>query len=59
MAAKTTDLETEVENITGLSIAVVERKFGIAGLDHVLKAVESRRKTLIYEADKERTSAPK
>lgn len=57
--AEKTDLETEVENITGLAIVTVERKFGIAGLDHVLKAVESRRKTLIYEADKERTSAPR
>ena len=54
-----TDLENKVENIIGLAIVTVEREFGIAGLDHVLKAVEERRKTLLYEANKERTWAPK
>ncbi len=54
-----TDVEAEVENIIGLAIVTVERKYGIEGLDHVLKSVESRRKTMIYEANQERTWAPK
>lgn len=54
-----TNLEDGVENIIGLAIVTVEREFGIAGLDHVLKAVEERRKTLLYEANKERTWEPK
>jgi hypothetical protein len=53
------DLENKVENIIGLAIVTVEKDFGIAGLDHVLKAVEERRKTLLYEANKERNWAPK
>ena len=53
------DVETQVENIIGLAILTVEREFGIAGLDHVIKSTESRRKTLIYEADRERTSTQK
>lgn len=52
-----TDLENKVENIIGLAIVTVEREFGIAGLDHVLAAVEERRKTLLYDAQKERDSA--
>jgi ribosomal 50S subunit-recycling heat shock protein len=49
----------DIENIIDLAIVTVEREYGIEGLDHVLKAVESRRQTLIYEASKERTWAPK
>ena len=50
-----TDIGDQVENIIGIAIATIERQFGIAGLDHVLQSVESRRKTMLYEADKERT----
>lgn len=60
MAAPTkSDLENQVENIIGLAIVTVEKQFGIAGLDHVLQAVESRRKTLLYDAENERVQAPK
>lgn len=52
-----TDIETQVENIVGLAIITIERQFGIAGLDHVVKAVESRIKAMVYEADKERIQA--
>ena len=54
-----TDIETQVENIVGLAIITIERQFGIAGLDHVVKAVESRIKAMVYEADKERIQASK
>lgn len=54
-----TNIETGVENIAGLAILSVEKEFGIAGLDHLVKVVEERRKTLYYEAQKERTWAPK
>jgi len=59
VAATKSDLENQVENIIGLAIVTVERQFGIAGLDHVLQEVESRRKTLLYDADKERVQASK
>lgn len=49
------DIGVQVENIIGLAILTVERQFGIAGLDHVLQSVESRRKTLLHDAYKERT----
>lgn len=54
-----TNIELGVENIAGLAVLTVEKDFGIAGLDHLLKVVEERRKTLYYEAQKERTWAPK
>lgn len=54
-----TDIGVQVENIIGLAIVTIERQFGIAGLDHVLQSVESRRKTLLYEAEQERTQASK
>lgn len=57
--AQKTDIGDKVENIIGLAILTVEREYGIAGLDHVLQAVESRRKTLLHDAYKERTWAPK
>jgi len=53
------NIETGVENIAGLAVISVEKEFGIAGLDHLLKVVEERRKTLLYEAQKERNWAPK
>jgi hypothetical protein len=53
------DIGDQVENIIGLAIVTIERQFGIAGLDHVLQVVESRRKTLLHDAYKERTWAPK
>lgn len=55
----TTDIGTQVENIIGLAIVTIERQFGIAGLDHVLQSVESRRKTLLYEAERERVQTSK
>lgn len=54
-----TNLENQVENIIGLAMVTVEKEFGIAGLDHVLKVVEDRRKTLFYDAQRERTWEPK
>lgn len=59
MAAKKTDIEQAVENIIGLAILTVEKEYGIDGLDHVLRSVEVRRMSLIYEASKERTWEPK
>jgi hypothetical protein len=53
------DVGIQVENIIGLAILTVEKDFGIAGLDHVLQVVESRRKTLLHDAYKERTWEPK
>jgi hypothetical protein len=58
-ATAKTDIGVQVENIIGLAIVTIERQFGIAGLDHVLQSVESRRKTLLYEAEQERTQASK
>ena len=54
-----TDIGVEVENIIGLAIVTIERKYGIAGLDHVIQSVESRRKTLLYDAEQERVQASK
>jgi len=54
-----TNIEAGVERILGNALLSVEKEFGISGLDHLLKLVEERRKTLYHEAAKERTWAPK
>lgn len=49
----------EVENIAGLAVYTIQKDYGIVGLDHLIQLLQSLRKQMVSDANKERTWEPK
>ena len=49
-----TNLERMVDEVVIPAIQRVEAEFGMNAIDHVIKTLEERRKTLVYAAEEER-----
>jgi Mg/Co/Ni transporter MgtE len=48
------NLERMVDDTVIPAIHKVEQEFGMIAIDHLIKVLEERRKTLIYEGEAER-----
>jgi len=48
------NLERMVEDTVIPAIMKVEQEFGMNAIDHLIKFLEDRRKTLVYEGEAER-----
>jgi hypothetical protein len=49
-----TNLERMVDEVVIPAIQRVESEFGLNAIDHLIKTLEERRKTLVYAAEEER-----
>lgn len=52
-------VKTEIENIAGLAVHTIQKDYGIVGLDHLIQLLQSLRKQMVSDANKERTWEPK